>query len=78
MKVPIKSSLVFGLIPEDVLIRTSATNFTLNIVATMVFSDTENTTCCPIGSILYKGFCAIVTAIIQLFFCKCYEVGLNI
>ena len=29
---------------------TSATNFTLNLVATVVLSDTENIICCPTGS----------------------------
>ena len=55
LNVPIKSSDELGLIPAELLTRTSATNLTLNLVATVFVSDTENIICCPIGRTLYKG-----------------------
>ena len=68
LKVPIKSVFTLGLSPCVLLTQTSATNFTLYIFATMPEFDTENIICCPIGSVLYKGFWSIDTAAILFYF----------
>ena len=63
LKVPTKELAAPGTIGLS-LTLTSAINFILKLLATIVLADIENTNSCPTGACGYNGSCCIVNAIL--------------